>query len=177
MGDSSSRRSVKWDEAKLSEIEANKPVRQKITEPKTPYHHMTDVDGSLSPVRSPCSSERDNDTGRSVFNDMVSSNNLKQPSGWTSSEDEPDAMDEDSEGRSSSFKEQRRAHYDEFHKIRELRRKASLDESRNDDDDDDELNGECDTPWSLAVGVEDIDIADIDDLLEPQPQKSSSSAL
>lgn len=54
--------------------------------------------GSLSPVRSPFFSERDNDTGRSVFNDMVSSNNLKQPSGWTSSEDEPDAMDEDTEG-------------------------------------------------------------------------------
>ncbi|MFS8012738.1 hypothetical protein Hanom_Chr14g01324371 [Helianthus anomalus] len=29
---------------------------------------------------------------------MVSSNNSQQPSSWTSSEDEPDAMDEDSEG-------------------------------------------------------------------------------
>ncbi|KAJ0816074.1 putative protein phosphatase inhibitor 2 (IPP-2) [Helianthus annuus] len=172
MGDSS-RRSVKWDEAKLSEIEANKPVRQKITEPKTPYHHMTDVDGSLSPVRSPFA-ERDDETVRSVFNDMVSSDNSQQPSGWTSSEDEPDAMDEDSEGRSSSFKEQRRAHYDEFHKVRELRRKESFDEPCNDDDE--KLNGECDTPSSLAVGVEDIDITDAEDLVEPQPQKSSSSA-
>ncbi|KAD7480433.1 hypothetical protein E3N88_03569 [Mikania micrantha] len=97
---SSSKRSVRWDEAKLSEIEANKPVRQKITEPKTPYHHMTDdADGSLSPLRSPCFSERDDETARSVFNDMVSSNNSQQPSGWTSSEDELDAMDEeDDEG-------------------------------------------------------------------------------
>ncbi|KAJ9539655.1 hypothetical protein OSB04_026161 [Centaurea solstitialis] len=171
MGDTS-KRSVRWDEDKLSEIEANKPVRQKITEPKTPFHRMTDVDGSLSPVR-------DADSVPSAFNDIISSNsnNNSHPSGWTSSEEDADAMDEDDEGRTSSFKEQRRAHYDEFHKVRELRRTgSSVDGSSNDDDDEGEekkSNGERDTPSSLAVGVKDIDITDAEGVAEP-PKHSSS---
>lgn len=65
--------------------------------------------GSLSPGSNPCLSEKDDDddTERSesipsVFNDMISanSNNNSRTSGWTTSDDEVDAMDEGNEGSS-----------------------------------------------------------------------------
>ncbi|KAH8492428.1 hypothetical protein Peur_072937 [Populus x canadensis] len=150
----STRGRVKWDEDNLGEIEANKPERQKITEPKTPYHPMIDVDDdSLSPRRGSSFNEVAEDTMRAeelrtALDIMASSsrNPSRRSSGWTSSEDEVDPMEQDEEDsetdRSSNFREHRRAHYDEFRKVKELRRKGSFLE-------DEEENGD---------GVRDIEI-------------------
>ncbi|KAJ8554458.1 hypothetical protein K7X08_025136 [Anisodus acutangulus] len=159
---------VKWDEANLGEIEANKPVRQKITEPKTPYHRMIDVDGSLSPIRG--SFEESNGDAvhaeaiRSALNEMASSSkNKSRRSGWTSSEDEADVMDQDDDadcsGKGKSFKEHRRAHYDEYRRVKELRRKGTLEETSDDEDEDlEKRDGRFGSSSSLTTAVKDREI-------------------
>ncbi|KAL5538032.1 hypothetical protein UlMin_044849, partial [Ulmus minor] len=158
---------VRWDEANLGEIEATKPVRQKITEPKTPYHPMIDDDGSLSPIRGPFDESVDDaldaEAIRTALTDVASSSkkSTRHPSGWTSSEDEADAMEQDDEGsesdKSLSFREHRRAHYDEFWKVKELRRKGSF-LGEEDEDGVTGKNGRSDSSSSISAGVKEIDI-------------------
>ncbi|MBA0829504.1 hypothetical protein Goarm_014109, partial [Gossypium armourianum] len=137
-------RRVRWNEENLVEIEANKPARQKIIEPNTPYHPMIDDDdGSLSPVGhgfNDCIGDAmDAEVLRSALKDVASSSKktIGQSSGWTSSDDDGDPMEEawftETDGSGMSFKEHRKAHYNEFLKIKELRQKGSFLEDEGDD--------------------------------------------
>ncbi|KAL5195192.1 Protein phosphatase inhibitor 2 [Glycine soja] len=132
---------VRWNEDNIGEIEANKPVRQKITEPKTPYHPMIDDDSSPSPVQGDFD-EYNGDKDHSANAEQTGFKNgaccnrkgTRQSDGWTSSEDEAEETEEDEEDRSLSFKEHRKAHYDEFLKVKELQQKASLEDGSDEDD-------------------------------------------
>nr|GMD49681.1 protein GLC8 [Ipomoea batatas] len=163
---------VSWDEANLVEIEANKPVRQKITEPKTPYHPMIEDDGSLSPVRHSFDDCTDNgipaEAIRSALNDVASSSKDKlRPIGWPESDDEAaDEMDEDDEGsnseRSKIFREQRRVHYDEYLRVKELLGKGSYMEDESDEENSgvEKQDGRrhSSSSSSLTAGIKDIEI-------------------
>nr|GEX32754.1 protein phosphatase inhibitor 2 isoform X1 [Tanacetum cinerariifolium] len=115
---------------------------------------------------------------RSALNDVAtsssSSNNLRR-SGWTSSEDEGDYMDQDDEGsetgKGTCFREHRRAHYDEYRKVKEMqkRKKNSLDEESSDEDGENgkKTNWKHGSSSSLASDLKDIDIKDAEDVPPP----------
>ncbi|XP_009769850.1 protein phosphatase inhibitor 2-like [Nicotiana sylvestris] len=140
---------VKWDEAKLEEIEANKPERMKITEPKTPFHHVKiddennfDEDGNGSDV---------DDEMASCSSKSSKSPNYKDDHEYhvmDHNDDDDDDDDEESE-RKRSFIEHRRGHYDEYKRIKELQRNGSFLAEPSDDEEDDLL---------LEDGVKGIEI-------------------
>ncbi|CAJ2666662.1 unnamed protein product [Trifolium pratense] len=164
---------VRWDEDNIGEIEANKPVRQKITEPKTPYHPMIDDDCSLSPVRGSFDACIDDEKRVTqveaiwtALTDVGSSSKrgTGQSFGWTSSEDELDGMEQDDNDsetdKSRNFRKLRKAHYDEYLKVKELRQKSSRVEDESDEDDNPEP-GKGEKKWescSLSDSVKEMDI-------------------
>ncbi|KAH6835748.1 hypothetical protein C2S53_002937, partial [Perilla frutescens var. hirtella] len=104
---------------------------------------------------------------RSALNDVASSSKTESHEpGWTSSEDEADAMEQDEEvsgsdsERRKSFREHRKAHYDEFHKVRELLQKGPMPEDESDEEGKDTRgkHGRRDPSSSITAGVKDIDI-------------------
>ncbi|XP_031495940.1 protein phosphatase inhibitor 2-like isoform X2 [Nymphaea colorata] len=170
---------VVWDEGNLIEIESNKPIRQKIDEPKTPYHPMVD-DGSVSPIhggeeRIGCPIQVD--AIWSAFSDVASSSThqSRKVGGWTSSEDESDAMEQDDEETSQgrlNFKEHRRAHYDEYRKMKELMKKGCL---FSDEADDVAKDKKEESPESSLVGgMNAIDIEGSEAKQSAQPVELNS---
>ncbi|KAK4776690.1 hypothetical protein SAY86_005378 [Trapa natans] len=162
---------IRWDEDNLEDIEANKPVRQKITEPKTPYHPMIDDDDSASPRQSHFDAcvDQHAEAIRTALNnvgneDGSSSGKLDPESDdWASSQDEDDDMEpcyEDSESDASGrrFREHRKAHYNEFLKVKELRQKGSLLDDEDDDAETNKDDGLRVSSSSLSVGAGDMEI-------------------
>ncbi|KAG2333012.1 hypothetical protein Bca52824_004192 [Brassica carinata] len=146
---------VQWDEANIVEIESNKPVRQKITEPKTPYHpmiHDDDDDGSPSPRGGRSFNECVDDmqhaeelknalNGEAASSSRYTRQGSGSGGGWSSSDnEEADPMDQDDEGlegeKNERFSELRRVHYNEFHKVKELRSLGSFYDDEEEDEDD-----------------------------------------
>ncbi|KAJ4706063.1 protein phosphatase inhibitor 2-like [Melia azedarach] len=113
---------------------------------------------------------------RTALNDVASSSRKTTgKSGWTSSEEEADPMEEEDEDTGGmSFREHRKAHYNEFLKVKELRQKGSvLDDEEEDDASAKENDGTCDSSSSLSAGVKCLDI-DGDNTTTTLPQQSSS---
>ncbi|MCO5570050.1 hypothetical protein L7F22_023764 [Adiantum nelumboides] len=127
---------VIWDEANLEYLDANKSPKQKITEPKTPYHVPAQEDGSISPIagegRKFLDQAAQAEQIQHALMEVASTSNSQRrvKGGWTSSEDEADDMDQETEdvemsNRDKSFQEQRKAHYDEYRKLKALRQSKS----------------------------------------------------
>ncbi|KAK6251269.1 hypothetical protein SCA6_005274 [Theobroma cacao] len=159
---------VRWNEANLSEIEANKVVRKKIDEPKTPYHPMIEEDGF--PSATPGTAKTIDyaahaEALRNALSKVAPSQKHFSPFGaWASSGEEGETGEKDQgfakQRDDASFTESRRAHYDEFKKVKELQQELCF---LNDEHNKGIHNsGSCS---SLSIKAREIHIEDSDEIL------------
>ncbi|GAY55231.1 hypothetical protein CUMW_162850 [Citrus unshiu] len=162
---------VRWDEANLNEIEADKPVREKILEPKTPYHPMVDDDGFPSPALDSSDSSSyayaaHAEAIRSALNKVAISEKHSRPFAGSSSSSEDEANEGDvRERRAMNFEDHRRTHYDEFKRVKELQKKAN-NSLLDDEDDYSDNEAGCNSSPSVSIGIRDIDIHSDDEILK-----------
>lgn len=74
----------------------------------------------------------------------------------------------DQDGDVAKFRELRRVHYDEFHKVKQLQREGSSLEDASSDEDE-KNNGKIDSPSSSTTGVKDVEIEGVGNVSHPQP--------
>ncbi|MBA0709820.1 hypothetical protein Golax_024840, partial [Gossypium laxum] len=149
------RKRVSWNEANLREIEANKQETKKIDEPKTPYPSTIEEDGSsVKSIDFAAHAE----ALKNALNKLAFTEEHNSPFGETcQDEDQGLAKQKDT----VSFEGRRRAHYDEFNKVKEVQEKGcSL---------DDELDNSIYVSGSgstLDIDSIEIDIEDDDEILQ-----------
>ncbi|KAK3154555.1 hypothetical protein QOZ80_2BG0192080 [Eleusine coracana subsp. coracana] len=124
---------VKWDEENLNDIESNKPEREKITEAKTPYHAMSDEEeGSVSPRQlseESVDKSAHADAIKTALAEAVSSGKIFERGSW-----EEEAI------KQEDFEEQRKVHYDEYRKMKELLQKGTVTDDDTDEGESDRNN-------------------------------------
>lgn len=161
---------VKWDEETIAEHDLLRGTRMKIEEPNTPYHYYAPEEdaavgkGAVSPALSFSGKEpiewkelevklqgvKDDAAAEAAVAAVSPARAAK--SEWDSSDDEaaaPSFADRDAEGKKivkdPKFSDKRKAHYNEFERVRAWKLAHAAEEE---EDEDDEAEDKKPTPSS-----------------------------